>query len=75
MVVKGNAMWEKLNQELNFGFKRIGSLVLAFSPKDLKVLDQLMENGIKNGETSLRMVDQNELRNMEPEVSREAILR
>ena len=39
--VKGNAMMDKLSEELSFEFKRNGSLVLCFSDEDMPSLGEL----------------------------------
>ena len=65
LVVEGNKMWDQLNKELNFGFKRIGSLVLAFNEEERHILEKLLENGNKNGENSTRIIERDEIRRME----------
>ncbi|HAG45159.1 MAG TPA: FAD/NAD(P)-binding oxidoreductase, partial [Clostridium sp.] len=47
--VKGNEMFEEICNELDVPFERIGSLVLAFNDEDLKTINELYENGTKNG--------------------------
>ena len=47
--VKGNAMMDKLSEELSFEFKRNGSLVLCFSDEDMPSLGELYRRGIQNG--------------------------
>lgn len=47
--VKGNEMFEKLSQELEVPFKRIGSLVLAFNEADMEILQKLYRRGVENG--------------------------
>jgi glycerol-3-phosphate dehydrogenase len=69
LSLRGNQMFPQLESELHFGFKPIGSLVLAFNDEDVHQLDLLMENGRKNGVTSLKLLDVKELRALEPNVS------
>ena len=66
---KGNRMFEQLNQELNFGYLECGSMVLAYNEEDLDVLRGLMENGIKNGLDDLRILEHDEILEMEPHVN------
>lgn len=68
----GNVMFDKLSKELDFPFKRIGSLVLCFNPDDLGKLELLYRQGIENGVPELRIIDRQELISMEPNVSAEA---
>lgn len=66
---RGNQMFPQLQEELQFGFKQIGSLVLAFSDEDVVQLEYLLENGRRNGVQNLKIVDTAEIRAMEPNVS------
>lgn len=70
---KGNAMFDKLAKELDFPFKRIGSLVLCFDEKDMDDLLGLKEKGDKNGVPNLKIIDGNEARKMEPNLSNEVV--
>ena len=71
--VQGNRMMEQLSQELDFEFQRIGSLVLCRSEEDLPKLRELYDRGIANGVEELRILNQQELRAMEPNVSEDAV--
>ena len=42
LCVKGNRMFEKLEEELNFGYRETGSLVLAFSDEEKKYLEKTL---------------------------------
>ncbi len=42
---RGNQMFGQLDQELRFGFNRNGSLVIAFTEADLKMLHTLKHRG------------------------------
>lgn len=73
MNVKGNAMMEELSKELDFSFERIGSLVLCFQEEDLDKLEDLKRQGEKNGVPDIQIIRQEALREMEPNISREAV--
>jgi len=70
---KGNQMFDRLEEELNFGFSRCGSLVLAFSQEERKHLEKIIENGLKNGVDDLEIIDRNVLKEIEPNISSEAL--
>lgn len=70
---KGNAMFDKLSKELNFPFKRNGSLVLCFDKNDYHKLIKLKEQGEKNGVPSLQILDGAKVREIEPNVSEEVV--
>lgn len=69
----GNQMFAQLDKELRFGYQINGSLVVAFNDDDIKHLEELQKRGETNGVQNLRIVDQNELREMEPHINPEAI--
>ena len=73
MSIRGNRMYDRLNEELNFGLKRCGSLVLAFSEEERAQLDALKTNGELNGVRGLRIVERDELEQIEPNAGPEAI--
>lgn len=70
--VRGNELMERLSKELDFPFKRNGSLVLCFEKKDRERLEELLEKGEKNGVRDLRIIEKQELSDLEPAVSEEA---
>ena len=47
--VKGNELMEPLSKELDFSFKRNGSLILCFSEEDRPNLEALFAHAEKNG--------------------------
>ena len=69
---EGRKEFKKLNEELNFGFLENGSLVLAFNEEDEKELEKLMAMGLENGLDDIEIIDQEKLREIEPNVSDEA---
>lgn len=71
--VLGNTMYDEYSKELDFPFERNGSLVLCFSKNDLHVLEELKEQGEKNGVPNLKIIDSEELRKKEPNISDEVV--
>lgn len=71
--VKGNRMYEQLNRELNFGYRKTGSLVLAFSEEDLPRLEKLYRQGIANGVIGLEIISGDKARQLEPYISTEVV--
>ncbi|MCH4888465.1 NAD(P)/FAD-dependent oxidoreductase [Acidaminobacter sp. JC074] len=69
LCIKGNLMFDKLNEELNFGFKRIGGIVLGFSEDDLEILKKQQDNSIKVGQTDIRMLSKEEVYDLEPNLA------
>lgn len=71
--LEGNAMLDKICEELDVAFKRIGSLVVAFNGDEIKKLEEIYNNGIKNGVPGMRIIHRRELKKMEPNITDEAI--
>ena len=71
LCVQGNALYEQLDKELNFGFRRCGSLVLGFKNEDLEVLKKLYENGQRNKVPSLEIIDRKKILSIDPGINSE----
>ncbi len=71
--VQGNQMMEQLAKDLDFPFKRNGSLVVCTDESTRDGLQELYERGVKNGVPGLRIVERDELVEMEPNISDEAV--
>ena len=71
--VAGNERMEELAKELDFSFRRNGSLVLCFQEENRAELQKLYENGVKNGVKGLRMIDGTEARELEPALSEHVV--
>lgn len=71
--VEGNRLCGDLCRDLSVPFSRCGSLVLAFSDTEKALLSELFDRGNTNGVPGLQILDQEELRKIEPEVSEEAV--
>ena len=69
--VKGALMFEKLSKELEFPYKKNGAFVLAFDDDKDGVLDSLMEKARANGVKDCEILSGDEIRKIEPNVSKE----
>ena len=67
--VLGNRMFENLDKQLNFGYRKTGGLVLGFNDRDLEALHGLLDNGIKNGVKDLRIINRDEILRIDPELN------
>ncbi len=67
----GPSLMEGLSKELDFPYKKTGSLVLAFSDEDEEQLEILLERGKLNGINGLEIISSQRVREMEPNVSEE----
>lgn len=71
--LRGNQMMDQLAKDLDFPFRRNGSLVLCLDEKDLPNLQKLYERGITNGVKGLQILNKEEVRAMETNISDQVI--
>ncbi|KAF2957008.1 NAD(P)/FAD-dependent oxidoreductase [Marinitoga sp. 38H-ov] len=73
LCFEGNRMYDKLNKELNFGFKRTGALVIGFDENDEKTLIELYKNGLNNGvnENEMKILYGDEILKIEPNINKD----
>ncbi len=71
--VLGNRMMEEYTKELGVKYENNGSLVVAFSETEMETLMQLKARGESNGVTGLEIIGQNRLREMEKNISQNAV--
>ena len=71
--VAGNKMMPEVCAELGVKYRNNGSLVVAFSEEEIGTLEGLKARGEKNGVEGLKIVDRDELRAMEKNISEDAL--
>ena len=71
--VEGNRLMHEWAKDLEFCLIDVGSLVVCTSEDSVCGLEELLERGEKNGVEGLRIVDRQELLQMEPNISDEAV--
>ena len=67
--VKGNEMMGDLAKDLDIPFKRNGSLVVCTKEQDPAGLEKLLEKGKANGVPDLKILNRDELLEMEPNLA------
>lgn len=67
--VKGNQMFDQLDAELHFGFRKCGSMVLSFSEADDAKIEMLIERGHKNGLHHLKHLSREAVLDIEPNLN------
>lgn len=73
MNVRGVELMKKVCAELNVPLKNNGAIVVAFSEDEMRHLDELFERGIKNGVPDLKIVNKDELKELEPNIGDSAV--
>ncbi|WP_186431385.1 NAD(P)/FAD-dependent oxidoreductase [Clostridium sp. BSD9I1] len=66
---KGNSMFDMLSKELDFPFKRNGSLVLCFDQNDIDKLEELKIKGENNAVPGIKILNKEEVLKLEPSIN------
>lgn len=71
MNIEGNRLFDQLHEELNFPFKRNGSMVLGFKEEEVGQLEDLRQRGLANGipEDSMELLNREAALAIEPYLS------
>jgi glycerol-3-phosphate dehydrogenase len=70
---KGNSMFDNLSKELDFPFKKNGSLILCFDESHKEELELLKRQGELNGVPNLQILTGEQTRKMEPNISENVV--
>ena len=71
--VLGSKQMEKLSKDLDFPYKRNGSIVLCFDKEDIPKLEELKERGLQNGVEGMEILSGDEIRKKEPNLSKDVV--
>ncbi|MBQ9227429.1 MAG: NAD(P)/FAD-dependent oxidoreductase [Eubacterium sp.] len=71
--VRGCELAAEICKKLDVAYQRIGSLVVAFTEAELAHIQVLYDRGIANGVPDMQLIDQEELRKMEPQIADDAL--
>ncbi|MCB2100320.1 MAG: NAD(P)/FAD-dependent oxidoreductase [Rhodobacterales bacterium] len=69
----GNQHWDRLHAELDFGFKRVGELMVAWDDEQRSILDTYLQRGRERGVPGLEIWEKDRIRKEEPNVSRHVV--
>ena len=73
LCIRGNQIFPEWDKELNFGFKPIGGVMLAFEPEDFEIIHKEIENGKKIGQYDMVILSREEMLEMLPHVNPEVL--
>jgi len=71
--VKGSRLMPGLSEELDFAYKNNGSLVLCFDEADRPALNTLLDKAVQNGVEGVRIIEHDEVVEIEPNISDEVV--
>lgn len=66
--VEGNRNFDTLAEELDIPFERCGKLLVGNTQEDMESLKRTLEQGKKNGATGLRIINEEEMHKLVPDV-------
>ena len=72
--VQGAKMMPGICEELGVKYKNNGSLVIGFNDEDKRTIEELLERGIQNGVSGLEILNRDELKAIEPNISDNAMV-
>lgn len=69
LCIEGRELIYRTCKKENIPHKRIGKLIIATSENEISTIEELYQNGIRNGVESLSILNQTQVRQMEPHIS------
>jgi glycerol-3-phosphate dehydrogenase len=69
LEVLGNLMFDRLQKELHFPFRRCGILVAAFSVEEMKTVQELYRRGMDNQVIGLELASRERMLSLEPKLN------
>jgi glycerol-3-phosphate dehydrogenase len=73
LELQGNIMFDRLQKELDFPFRRCGILVVATKVEELKVINHLYAQGVENGAIGIEMCSRERMLELEPKLTKDTI--
>lgn len=67
--IEGRKQLIKFANKFNISFELCGKLIIATNELELETLDKIYENGLANGLNSIKLLNESESKEIEPEVS------
>ena len=73
LEIRGNLMYDRLQRELDFPFKRCGILVVALNDEEMKYIDHLYTQGLENGAIGIEMCSRERMFELEPKLNSDCV--
>jgi len=73
LEVLGNIMFDRLQQELHFPFRRCGILVAAFTVEEMKAVEKLYMQGVENKVIGLELCNRDRIHSLEPKLNPDVV--
>ncbi len=69
MCVRGRQLLYELCEKAKIPYRKTGKLIVATENEEISALDKLLDQGKANGVSGLRIIEQQELKKLEPNIS------
>jgi glycerol-3-phosphate dehydrogenase len=73
LEIRGNMMYDRLQEELHFPFRRCGILVAAFTEEEMKTVNLLYEQGTANRSIGIELCNRERMRHLEPKLNPDVV--
>jgi glycerol-3-phosphate dehydrogenase len=73
LEILGNIMFDRLQKELRFPFRRCGILVAALNEEEMKAVEKLYENGVRNKVIGVELAGRERMLALEPRLNPDVV--
>jgi glycerol-3-phosphate dehydrogenase len=73
LEIEGNAMFDHLQRQLYFPFKRCGIIVAALHEEEMKTVEHLYLQGVKNGVIGIEICSRERILELEPKLTYDTV--
>ncbi|MBN2049606.1 MAG: NAD(P)/FAD-dependent oxidoreductase [Spirochaetales bacterium] len=73
LEIQGNIMFDALQRDLHFPFRRCGILVAALSFEEMKTVEKLYMQGVQNGSIGIELCNRERMLSLEPKLNRDVV--
>ena len=73
LEIQGNLMFDQLRRELDFPFRRCGIVVAALHEEEMKVVEQLYQQGLENKVIGIELCSRERILELEPKLSYDVV--
>ena len=73
LEVQGNRMFDQLKEELHFPFERCGILVVAMNTEEMRTIEQLYRQGVKNRAVGIELCNRERIMALEPKLNPDVV--
>ncbi|MBN1685835.1 MAG: NAD(P)/FAD-dependent oxidoreductase [Spirochaetales bacterium] len=73
LEIRGNRMFDQLENELHFPFRRCGILIAAFSTEEMKQVESLYAQGVANQAIGIELCNSDRMLALEPKLNHDVV--